>query len=55
MGLVAEMKINHDDGHLWTRLSDGTDVVGDKDLVTEAPLDGEHMAAARTASGIESM
>lgn len=39
---LAELKINHDDGQLWTRLADDTIVkIGDKDLVTEAPLDGE--------------
>jgi len=49
---LAELKINHDDGHLWTKLADGTVVkIGDKDLVTEAPLDGSCMAA-RMVHGI---
>ena len=39
---LAELKINHDDGELWTRLADDAIVkIGDKDLITEAPLDGE--------------
>jgi hypothetical protein len=39
---LAELKINHDDGELWTRLADDTIVkIGDKDLITEAPIDGE--------------
>ena len=39
---LAELKINHDEGQLWTRLADDTIVkIGDKDFITEAPLDGE--------------
>ena len=39
---LAELKINHDEGQLWTRLADNTIVkIGDKNFITEAPLDGE--------------